>query len=522
MLFLIISPCINAQEKTNNENKKIVVLGSSVAAGWVTNYAEQYDFKNGYAYRLERYLSDKGFTIINKSIPGNNTKDALNRFKEDVLPENPDYLFIGLSMSNEGLETEDPDSVYQSFKSGILAIINECEANNIYPILGLCYANDNFTPDQYEYLKNMNIEMNSFNYPAVNFLGAFEDGNGHLPDPFKFDPNHPDNRGHEEFYLAFVPDLFQSIEDGKSIPEYIQHNSSISLGSKEKTQNLNFYPAENMHSFSFGFNFRTKKENQLAQVITKNNKIEIGINQAGELVWSDKTIQVKGIKQDKKAWNSIMITHRHLAKQIQVYINAELVAEFNEQIEPAVFKLGPSKGSCEYNNLLVYRAALNKNEISILPDQLLHGSLVCYAPFKDGEITNLAQTKNKLHADLENESVLLKNSLKKIETASINRKKEPVFAEKKVVNLTPEELKKFAGKYEIAKEDYFVIEVENDKIYFVDRGRKGEILAESENKFFIKYPGELTFTFTISENGKVESMIANFNGHQIPATKVIE
>jgi len=47
-------------------------------------------------------------------------------------------------------------------------------------------------------------------------------------------------------------------------------------------------------------------------------------------------------------------------------------------------------------------------------------------------------------------------------------------------------------------------------------------LPKSENKFLIKYPGELTFTFEISENGKIESMIANFNGHQIPAKKIYE
>ena len=45
-------------------------------------------------------------------------------------------------------------------------------------------------------------------------------------------------------------------------------------------------------------------------------------------------------------------------------------------------------------------------------------------------------------------------------------------------------MEKFAGTYEIAPGDNFVIEVEDDKIYFVDRGRKGEILPESVNQIF--------------------------------------
>ncbi len=244
IVLLFLSPFIQAQENQETENKKIVVLGSSVSAGWVTSYEEQYDFKNGYAYRLERYLKDKGYDVINKGIPGDNTKDALARFDEDVLPEKPDYVFVGLSMSNEGLETEDPDSVYLSFQTGIKNIIAKCELHDIYPVLGLCYANDNFTEEQYEYLKRMNIEMNSYGYPCINFLGAFDDGQGHLPGSFKFDPNHPDNRGHEEFFLSFVPDLFQAIDEGIKLPELVNHDSYIHLGKKEKNQQLFYFPSE--------------------------------------------------------------------------------------------------------------------------------------------------------------------------------------------------------------------------------------------------------------------------------------
>jgi hypothetical protein len=368
----------------------------------------------------------------------------------------------------------------------------------------------------------MNIEMNTFNYPCVNLLGAFDDGEGHFPAPFAFDLNHPDNRGHEEFFLAFTPDLFQSIEAGVSIPELNHHKSFITLGSKEKTKKLFYYPEENMHSFSFGFDFQTKIKNHLATIITKDNSVEIGINKKGELVWNDKTAPAKAINADKKAWNSLMITHSFLSKETQVYINSELVASYKEQIEPAAFKLGPNKGSCEYKNLVIYRAALNDDEIAVLSDHLIHASLVCYAPFENNEIKNFAQTKNMLYADPENETQLLKNSLEKIKTAAINRKNELVFTEKTAISLSPEELKKFDGKYKISDNDFFKIEVEDDKIYFVDRGRKGEIIAESKNKFFIRYPGELTFTFEIAETGKVVSMTANFNGHQIKATKLIE
>ena len=76
------------------------------------------------------------------------------------------------------------------------------------------------------------------------------------------------------------------------------------------------------------------------------------------------------------------------------------------------------------------------------------------------------------------------------------------------------------GKYEIAKDDYFLFEVKEDKLYFTDRGSSTEILPEAENKFYIHFPGEITFTFEIDESGKVIGMEANFNGYKMKTKKI--
>lgn len=513
---------MDAQEIEEAENKRIVVLGSSVAAGWVSSYEEQYDFKNGYAYRLERYLAEKGYDVINKSVPGDNTKDALQRFDEDVLPEKPDYLIVGLSMSNEGLETKNPDSVYLSFQTGIKKIIARCEAHDIYPVLGLCYANDNFTAGQYEYLKRMNVEMNSYGYPCINFLGAFDDGFGHLPGSFKFDANHPDNRGHEEFFLSIIPDLFQAIDDAAPVPEIINHSSYIQLGKKEKNHYLYYFPSELVHSFNFGFMYKSKKGGQLAEVRAGNKRINIEMDKKGQLLYNNEIIPGTEDNILNGDWNSINICQQYLAENIEVYLNGFMVYSIKDHIEPAAFIIGSEAGSCQYRNLMIHRAALNPDEISASKDMLIHASLACYAPLQNGGIENHAQTKSLVYLDPKNENELFDVSLNKIKAAAEKRENELVVEDKKAVSMDPEKYLKFAGKYQIAKGDYFVIEVEDDKVYFVDRGRKGEILPESENKFFIKYPGEITFTFVLTNDGKVESMVANFNGHKIPAVKVNE
>ena len=159
--LLLASSVVFSQTSAGKDTKKIVILGSSVAAGWVTSYKEKYDMQNGYAARLSRFLEPKGWEVINISVPGYDTKETINRFEKDVLPLKPDYVFIGLSMGNEGLETGNPDSVLTGYTNGIQALISLCRKNNFSPVIGLCYSNNGYTTDQYGYLKRMNMLINS-------------------------------------------------------------------------------------------------------------------------------------------------------------------------------------------------------------------------------------------------------------------------------------------------------------------------------------------------------------------------
>ncbi|MBI9033825.1 MAG: hypothetical protein JEZ03_05080 [Bacteroidales bacterium] len=518
LMGLFLSQTADAQETKAVNDNKIVVLGSSMAAGWVTSYEEKYDFKNGYAYRLQRYLADKGFTLLNKSVPGDDTKRALARFDEDVLSEMPEYLFIGLSMSNEGLETENPDSVMLWFETGIKKLIAKCENNGIKPILGSCYANNNFTPQQFDYLKKMNIRMNSWGYPMVNLLGAIDNGNGHFPEGLTFDPNHPMDRGHEEFFLAFTPDFFPAMDQGKIIPVSIPHESSIKLGTKAKTNKLHYYPESLMHSFSYGFDFRYNRPGQLAEIRTANDAVLLK-TEANKLIYTGISGTIESMELTKKTWYHIMITHRYSDHSTLLYLNGELLGSLKEQLEPAAFILGGHQKYCEFRDLMIYRSALNPNELSQMQQQLFHASLDCYAPLNNGSLDNFALSNSRILADPSDEPALFNNSVANISKAALARANELKVKHKEPIHMDPKEYLKFAGKYEIAKDDFFVIEVKADKIYLVDRGQSTEILPEAPNKFYIHFPGELTITFDRDEQGKM-ILNANFNGYKMTAKKI--
>ncbi|WP_143317480.1 GDSL-type esterase/lipase family protein [Clostridium sp. HBUAS56017] len=66
-------------------NKKLVLIGDSITFGYGVNK------KDSWVYNLSKNLP---LEIINKGINGDTTPSILNRFYEDVIALNPDYIFI--------------------------------------------------------------------------------------------------------------------------------------------------------------------------------------------------------------------------------------------------------------------------------------------------------------------------------------------------------------------------------------------------------------------------------------------
>ena len=64
----------------------------------------------------------------------------------------------------------------------------------------------------------MNLAINGWDVPSVNFLGAVDDGTGKWAKGFWHDSLHPNAAGHDELLRTFVPTLFEAIEQGKATP----------------------------------------------------------------------------------------------------------------------------------------------------------------------------------------------------------------------------------------------------------------------------------------------------------------
>jgi len=516
----------------STDNKTIVVLGSSVAAGWVTSYREKYDMQNGYAARLGRLIESRGWTIKNISLPGFDTKSTIERFEKDVIPLHPNFVFIGLSMANEGLTTENPDSVYAWYRDGMAKLIALCREHDMVPVVGLCYSNNDYSDSHYEYLKRMNLLISSWDVPCVNLLGALDDGSGHFPAGYTFDAGHPDDRGHEELFYAFVPDLFDALILKKNVSTLsVNCEKFITLGKRATFHQIDYLPCEVMHPFSMGISFRTNGNGLLGEVKSSGaGNRKILVNKEGYLVYqgNEKSI-VSGIKPEKNRWHQVMISHGYLVQKTTLYLDGVFQGSCEEQIEPIGFFLGNGPGKADYRNLLIYRSALNHNEVKVIAEgNSLTGSLEVMAPLDDNDLKKGMLLNNDAHSlsaaiiDPYDINIRMATLEEKIARSAVARASELKVENKKAICIDPAILDQYTGQYEIAPGDYFVVEKKEGRLYFTDRGNSAELLPEATNRFFIRYPADLTVLFESDLQGHVTGLIFSMNGREMKASKVIQ
>ena len=269
-------------------------------------------------------MEPEGWTIINKSVPGFDTKASIKLLQEELVALDPDFIYIGLSMSNEGLETEDPDSVSESYEKGLRKLIELCENENIRPVVGLCYPNDNYTPLQYEYLKKMNLKISEWGVPCINLLGALDNGEGHFPQGVTFDPNHPGNLGHEEFYYSIPIDLFDALSLGKKVNMSLPDGDGLKLGKKAGYNQLSYVPGSLIHSFSQAFSFKTSRKDKLAEILSNAGSHLITLDSDKRLVYQSPNGSIRSIEKCKgREWQQIVITHSYLNSKTSFQISGQ-------------------------------------------------------------------------------------------------------------------------------------------------------------------------------------------------------
>lgn len=381
---------------------KISVFGSSVANGQGAT-----DF-HGYAYlygnlmrtRYQRKQSDNPFTISGVSIGGNNTQNLLDRYDE-LIHDFGRYVIIGLSMGNEGIhEASDKQALMQKFSDNMQKIIRKVREDGKIPVVMNNYTRGDYTLDDYKYIKRMNLLIHEWDVPSVNTLGAIDDGTGKWATGYMADNAHPTTNGHNEFFYAMPPSLFDALEDGKPQPvRDMSGGATLSGGDVIEFRGENI-----LHPFTVSIRFKGGDAGRLFTVENSAGSVigQVDITADGTVRYTSyQGNQVEGnVSVDDGAWHTVTVSHYYAQKRVILYVDDSKAGELAERLTPGKMTVGDASGSASRTlvELFFWRSAFNPEEVeALVSGRMLKSSLEIYSPLKEleaGEIANLAQSSN--------------------------------------------------------------------------------------------------------------------------------
>jgi len=413
----------------------------------------------GYSGRLKRLLEPRGWEVLDRSRPGDNTMTIASRF-EPLEPRDsatpyltdaaPDYVVIGLSLGNEGIAQcqmgqglgctstpKEADQVFESFAGGLQALIARTRAAGMTPIVTLPYARLDFSEREYSFTRRMNLLINSWDVPSVNLLGAIDDGQGRWARGFWADPFHPNAAGYTEMMHAFVPTLFAALEAGKAAPKKSEASGFARIR-RNSTAPLMFRADDTMRSFSLTFQVRTDRDGVVAAIAGQSLSPDFKPfrRSYGDFSWDTESAEL-GPQKDRfmavlsvadgavtyrgthgnavsspvnwldDEWHYVTLTHYVARGESLLYVDGKLAGSLAENLQPEMFVLGgpadkswQQKGAAaDYRDWTIHRAGLHPDEVAAVHGGvLLQSSLELYAPLVDGD-ANLAQSLSVIAVD---------------------------------------------------------------------------------------------------------------------------
>lgn len=389
------------------DDYKISFMGSSVMNGQgATNM-------QGYAYMYNQLLADRAatgsspFYRSNISINGNNTLNVLGRYEKDLIADCGNYVIFGLALGNEGIH-ENGQPAYDQYLANMQLLIQKAINDGKTPVVMSNYSREDFTLTDYAYVKQMNIMMAQWNVPSTNLLGAIDNGTGNWVPAYQDDLWHPNTAGHQEFFYAMVPSLFDALEAGKTTP--LMHTDTYISPSTDGTSYLTFTPENTIHPFTFVIDVKTGETGQIFAFTNTTNTGTVAIDANGHLVYtspSGATITGTTVVNDN-TWHTITLTHYYARGETLLYADATAEGSVAENLTAQTFTLHGTNAPqhIDYRNWFFYRSGMNASEITeINNDVLLQSSLELYAPLDmtdvlgDDPYLNLAQSTNTINSD---------------------------------------------------------------------------------------------------------------------------
>jgi len=381
---------------------KIVYFGSSVPFG------QGATGKYGYPSRYSTLLAQRAkaglgapWTTANISIPGDNTVKVLDRWERDLPPQRGRYVVYALALGNEGIHGGGRPKLEQ-FKNNMRVLIEKARAAGLVPVVTNSYTRNDYTPEDYAFIQEMNLLLHSWAVPTVNLLGAVDDGHGRWAAGYFDDALHPNDLGHAELFHAWVPSLFDALRAGKPLPR-----RQATAGTPLPGAALRLVPEALVHPFTQVISFRSPAPGTLLTLQDSASTGQLSLGAQGQLIYTSAKAGrlTSTARVADNQWHQLVLTHYFARGETLLYLDGKLVGSLPEQLRTRQLTLGGSQApaGAQYRNWLFYRAGMNAAEVSALAaDSLLKSSLELYAPLDGrraaapGVLANLAQSTNVL------------------------------------------------------------------------------------------------------------------------------
>ena len=279
----------------------------------------------------------------------------------------------------------------------------------------------------------MNLLIDSWDVPSVNFLGAVDDGTGKWAKGFWYDSLHPNASGHDELTTTFVPTLFDALEKGKPAPSMSKAAGFVRVSRGRSP--ITFTPGDTMHPFALVMRVRSQSEGVVAAVEgttlkakTEMKKIERGSRGAVDIeettlsadhmfaavvgvssgVWIYRAADGKMISSTVPAdanWHTVVVSHYTARGETLFFVDGQLAGRAAERLQPKRFFVGgpsqetpttPASNQADLKDLMIYRSGLNADEVAAMQKgSLLQASLEVYAPLADARLEHGAKLENR-------------------------------------------------------------------------------------------------------------------------------
>ena len=370
---------------------RITVMGSSVP------YGQGATSKHGYIWMYEDILKGRtgnSFYISNLSVSGNNTTTLGARFDEETV-DGGKNLIIALSLGNEGLADATTvsamEALYNQWENRVMldadSFVATARAEGKHVVVTGNYANNNYNADHYSWIRKINLDIQQWDVPSVNLMGAIDDGTGKWMAGYYDDALHPNDAGHQEMAYTLVPSLFDALKAGKAQP--VRSNAgSYALSGR---QVIAVEPEGRIHPFTISFGVKTSAAGSILTFFDGETAKTVNVTDSGVLSYG--TITGTTAVKDN-AWHQVTLTHFYARGETLLYVDGVLQGSVSEKIATTAFYVGYAAAdiSASWREIFLWRSGMNADEMAALAEgKMLKSSLEFYAPLS-GSLANLAQS----------------------------------------------------------------------------------------------------------------------------------